>query len=156
MTLPQCSFRGRILRDRQICFCKHPSMNERGVKSTSVPFAVCLHCPVPLSALVPPRPKKLGVGSELKRIWAERFPYLEGCGGCNQLASNMDEWGPEECRNRLDDITSQVLERARTLLKKGLVASLPDVMLRTAIKRDIKKAIRVVEEHESRLRVPAR
>lgn len=61
----------------------------------------------------PTQPEPLGEGpgtelsTELERLG------VSSCGACKGLAKLMNQWGPDECRSRMDEIVADVLPRAR-------------------------------------------
>lgn len=78
--------------------------------------------------------KKCGPGCHLSRLLAKFWiKDKTGC-GCKQHAAVMDQWGPDECLNRIDDIIAWMREEAdkRKLL---FVESGARAMIRIAVWR---------------------
>lgn len=56
---------------------------------------------------------KARVGSRLKQRIADLgYVAEQGC-GCNSLAANMDRWGIDGCRKRIDEIVDHLEEQAK-------------------------------------------
>jgi len=56
-------------------------------------------------------PKKEGVGTELERLFhTVRFAT---CGACKALRDQMNEWGPDGCREHRDEIIDKLKQNAR-------------------------------------------
>lgn len=63
-----------------------------------------------------------GPGTELKRILATiGITSRQGC-SCNRMAIQMDVWGPDECRKRIDEIVEVMTREAD---KRGWMKRLP-------------------------------
>jgi GT2 family glycosyltransferase len=109
----------------------------------------------------PTEPPK-GPGSELRQWLSETFGF-PSCGFCRDLAKDMDEWGVEECRNRLDEIADRIIENTHTWIaeatKEGatpsrfqkLLVKSPDAVKRPAIRLGVSRAINATEQRLIRL-----
>ena len=83
--------------------------------------------PIAPSAAAPPGP-----GAELKRL-LERIGISasENC-ACNARARQMDQWGPEECLRRLDEISGWLSEEAAKR-KLPYVVAIGKALVRKAV-----------------------
>lgn len=102
----------------------------------------------------PPKPLGDGPGTALTEMFKERgFP---ACQQCLNLAHRMNDWGAEGCRERLDEIVTDILPRARAWLKakmpwaKSLFGAikLEDTILKHEIKKHVTAAIDAAEEKD--------
>ncbi|MEI8080604.1 MAG: hypothetical protein WCI74_02015 [Actinomycetes bacterium] len=90
--------------------------------------------------LRPSRPRFLthGVGAELKRLLARiGLRPRPGC-KCNQRAMLMNQWGPDECERRLEEIVGWLREEA-----EAVGAIFVDIAARMVVKAAIRKSRRV-------------
>lgn len=94
-------------------------------------------------------------GSKLLKMYATAgVPH---CQQCIALAAQMDSWGPDGCRERLDEIIGDILPRARKWLtdkrpwahKLLSVTGTEDVALRLAIRQKVLAAISAADENPS-------
>lgn len=156
--MKDCPNRGRIL-DVGKTFCRHPAVQVGGTKSISVPFSICESCPVPDDAKAIPTalvqrsiPLKLtsngvtvsgttdGPGSNLIRIF-QKFK-IPSCSSCYALAAQMDTWGPDECKKRLNQIVFEIMPRAEKWHKKGnWKKTIPKSSLRLSVVACVRLAI---------------
>lgn len=69
---------------------------------------------------------KDGPGTELKKLLVSMLiGETAGC-GCAAFAAEMDEWGPDECERRADEIVARMLaEAGRRWWGKALLAMAP-------------------------------
>ena len=98
-----------------------------------------------------PRTDGFGPGSQLLAAYATAgMPH---CEDCLRLASRMDEWGVDGCRERAREITDEILPRARGWLAEhkpwarrlfGLLG-IEVAALRLIIDRDVRRAIAATE-----------
>ena len=71
--------------------------------------------------------------------------YSEGC-GCESMVRKMNAWGPDGCREHLDEIVDKMTEAAKSRgWKKRLLASVPFVS-RAGMKAMVLMAIRLAEK----------
>lgn len=86
----------------------------------------------------PPRPSApLGPGGHLKAMlsgWPFRITATPTC-PCNSHARRMDEWGPDECLRRLDEIVGWLRAEA-----EGRKMPFSDAAARLLVRRAIWKA----------------
>lgn len=105
---------------------------------TKPPVAVCRTPPQPA-----PEPV-LGVGGHFKKLlagWPFRITATPNC-ACNAHARQMDEWGPEECEQRMAEILGwlEIQAKARKLIFVRFAA---EQLVRLAIRRARKSALRL-------------
>ena len=80
------------------------------------------------------------------------------CQACKDLAARMDEWGVAGCRERLADIVSDILPRAKAWVKGkaawvgALFPTFEDAALKFKINRDVTSAIDTAEAAEKAFR----
>lgn len=97
------------------------------------------------------RRKLYGPGTELLAIYeASKIPT---CDACKELAQDMNDWGIEGCRSRLDEIVADILPRAKAWIDNEYPWSsffVPDVLeefgIEVKIRRDVRRAIAAAEE----------
>ena len=89
---------------------------------------------------------KYGPGTELLAIY--KAAGVPTCEECVKLANRMNNWGPAECRNRANEIVSEIIPRAMAWLKEQhpwAARLLPQVVSETAasikIRSDVMAAI---------------
>jgi hypothetical protein len=130
------------------CGCKKSKL----VSSTAVPQ----NTPTGMSS------KKIGPGTVLKSLWAKA--EMPPCDACAELAVKMDEWGPDGCREHLDEIVNDILPRAKEWIRlnrpwthrvfvgaKAIIGSkAEDAALKYFIGRDVLKAIEESEKTKPR------
>lgn len=96
------------------------------------------------------RHKLYGPGSELLKIYeAAGVPH---CDACRELAQEMNNWGVQECRSRIDEIVADILPRAKAWLAENrpwMTRLIPDAVEEFAIvvklKQDVERAIAAAE-----------
>lgn len=72
------------------------------------------HPAFPSRPKTPPTPPASGPGAELKKLLARWLGiHAQPNCTCNAHAAQMDEWGPDECERRLDEIVGWLEEQAR-------------------------------------------
>lgn len=82
-------------------------------------------------------PVQHGVGSELRSMLA-KFGIVSAAGcPCNEMAAQMDAWGPDGCEQRLDEIVAHLRTQAAD---RGL--PFLDAAGRLLVRRAIKNARR--------------
>lgn len=88
-----------------------------------------------------------GPGSQLLKMYTDAgVPH---CHTCLSLATKMDEWGVQECRNRIEEIVDDILPRAKNWLSSNrpwmhrLLAGvgIEETAIRLRIKQDVLKSI---------------
>lgn len=81
-----------------------------------------------------PKPKSGGPGTELTKLLRRmRIRYTAAC-KCKKRALLMNSWGPEECRQRLDEIVGWMEEESKRR-KLPFVRSAARGLVRLAIRR---------------------
>ncbi len=96
------------------------------------------------------RRKLYGPGTELLAIYeAAKIPT---CDACKELAQDMNDWGIEGCRSKLEEIIADILPRAKAWVDDEYPWAtffVPDVFeefgIEVKIRRDVNKAINAAE-----------
>lgn len=95
-----------------------------------------------------------GPGTELMTIY--RKAAVPSCQACRGLAKRMDEWGVSECRERLDEIVSDIFPRAKAWIAENrpwvhrlLPGIVEDAAIRMKIRNDVTAAIDAAESRRS-------
>lgn len=94
-------------------------------------------CRLPADAALDHTPAPLGPGGHLKAMlsgWPFRITATPTC-PCNAHARRMDEWGPDECLRRLDEIVGWLRAEA-----EGRKMPFSDAAARLLVRRAIWKA----------------
>lgn len=128
--------------------------NRLGLKAFSFAFGGRKFCML----RPPPEPLGEGPGTELKKLFsARKFP---ACQQCDKLARQMNQWGVDGCRERFEEIVTDILPRARNWLndKKPakyaqalfgpVTAKVGDAVLRKLIASQVLVALNAVERSE--------
>ena len=109
MTFPQCSARGRIRTEVQDCFCRHPEFKIGRPVAT---LAQCMACPF-AGSNEPVPPQRPRVGDVLAEMIHSRYAQtIRGGCDCESHVREMNEWGPDGCETRLEEIVGWLIESA--------------------------------------------
>lgn len=82
----------------------------------------------------PPVVAPPGPGAELKKMLARLGISASANCSCNARARQMDEWGPDECLRRLDEISGWLSEEAAKR-KLPYVAAIGKALVKMAVSR---------------------
>lgn len=154
-----CKRHGVEKDDRHLHLCQHSKvvfdMWERGVgpghkvQDPQTPTFITEPSSTKIKSPSPVVVSKNGPGSFLKKRFAELG--VPPCQSCSVLASKMDAWGPEGCRQNLQVIVNEMLPRATAWLKSNggwvnkLKAAAPDFAKRAVLESYIIQAIEEAE-----------
>ena len=80
-----------------------------------------------------------GVGTELSKIIGKWISRPKSC-NCNIYAGTLNEWGPDKCEEKIDEIVDKLMEQEKYLSRS--LKLFPDLIKRATLKTMIKKAIK--------------
>jgi hypothetical protein len=103
-----------------------------------------------------------GPGAELLKIYKQAG--IPACEDCFKLAKQMNQWGPDVCLEKMDEIIADVMPRAKKWLaenKPWIHALLPNVVeeagIRLKVKADLEAAVarsRLAKPAKTEMKIP--